>query len=58
MRDAMDEIDRLSDVRDRARQQARADLGTPISDVFDAIACEAENMIRTLRRAAKTAEGF
>lgn len=58
MRDTMDEIDRLSDVRDRARQRARAGRGTPISDVFAAIACEAETMIRSLRKAAKTAEGF
>ncbi len=58
MRDAMDEIDRLSDVRDRARERARAARGTTLSVVFAAIACEAETMIRGLRKAAKTAEGF
>ena len=57
-RSVMAEIDTLTDVRDRARQQARDLRETRIGIVYAAIASVAEDSIRSLRKAAKAAEAY
>ncbi|WP_226628393.1 hypothetical protein [Alloyangia pacifica] len=57
-RSAMAEIDMLSDVRDRAHQEARALRDSPVGIVFAAIASVAEDSIRSLSKAAKAAEAY
>lgn len=49
------DIDRLSELRDRARQMARSDLAKPVRIVSAAIASEADQIVRGLRRTAKEA---
>ncbi|NDW34621.1 hypothetical protein [Salipiger sp. PrR007] len=57
-RSAMGEIDTLTDVRDRARQEARDLSETRMCIVYAAIASAAEDSIRSLRKAAKAAEAY
>lgn len=57
-RSAMGEIDTLTDVRDRARQEARDLSDTHIGIVYAAIASVAEDSISSLRKAAKAAEAY
>ncbi|WP_343501623.1 hypothetical protein [Alloyangia pacifica] len=57
-RSAMGEIDTLTDVRDRARQEARDHSKTRIGFVYAAIASVAEDSIRSLRKATKAAEAY
>ncbi|NDW30992.1 hypothetical protein [Salipiger sp. PrR007] len=57
-RSAMGEIDTLTDVRDRARQEASDLSETRLGILYAAIASVAEDSIRSLRRAAKAAEAY